>query len=123
MQVRRAIKISVVIASAFVFPAAALAWHQPTRFERAQITAAARNVSHAGTQRVYVGQIHVSSVGPWASAGVTLYFNGQPDEAIDILHFRRGRWRNASIGSAGEWCIMPTVDQRNLGFSGDYPCE
>ena len=70
-----------------------------------------------------MSEIHLSTVGPWASATVTLYFDGEPDNAVDILREVDGHWRNARLGTAGEWCVMPVKDQRNLGFSAGYRCE
>lgn len=70
-----------------------------------------------------VSRIHVSTVGPWASATIAINVGaGAPDYATDILHNVHGRWINAGAGTAGEWCVMPHKDQRNLGFSTSYPC-
>ena len=105
-----------------VFAAAATAWRNPTGHERRAITLVAVTAPHAGTARVHVSDIRVSTVGPWASATVTIYFGKTPDSATDILREHDGQWRNASLGTAGEWCVMPAKDQRNLGFPSSYPC-
>ena len=57
---------------------------------------------------------------PWAT--ITLVVGGVGDAATDILHRVHGRWTNASVGTAGEECVMPPVDRRNLGLAG-YPCH
>jgi hypothetical protein len=100
-----------------------MAWRGPTRRERAAITVVAMAAPQAGHSAVHVGNIRVSTVGPWASATVTIYFGKAPDTATDILHRVAGKWRNAGIGTAGEWCVMPIKDQRNLGFPTSYPCH
>jgi hypothetical protein len=102
---------------------AAFAWRNPTRRERAAITKAAkRTPTSPPHKKVHVSHIHVSTVGPWASAKLTIYFGSMPDTATDILHKVRGKWVNDGDGSAGEWCVMPRKDQRNLGFPTNYPC-
>jgi hypothetical protein len=45
-----------------------------------------------------------------------------PDGATDILHKVHGKWINDGAGTAGEECVMPPKDRRNLGF-GYYPCK
>jgi hypothetical protein len=105
-----------------VLVASALAWRAPTRSQQQAITRVAERAPHAGHAHVRVSHVRVSTVGPWASATVTLYFGNEPDDATDILHRVHGKWTNASTGTAGEWCVMPTRDQRNLGFSAGYPC-
>jgi hypothetical protein len=71
-----------------------------------------------------VSDIRVSTVGPWASAVVAVYFNHEPDLATDVLHKMRGVWRltKHSPGTLGEQCGigMPHKDQQNLGFP---PCH
>jgi hypothetical protein len=106
-----------------VIVAPALAWRRPNHTERAAIVAAARNTSHAGNSTVRVGEVRLSTVGPWAAATVTIFFDGEPDNATDILRKAHGRWKNVTVGTAGEWCAMPVADQRNLGFSAGYPCH
>ncbi|HEY3758821.1 MAG TPA: hypothetical protein VGL37_03620 [Solirubrobacteraceae bacterium] len=106
-----------------VLVASALAWRAPTRSEQQAITRVAERAPHAKRAHVHVSDIRVSTVGPWADATVTLYFGNAPDNATDILHRVHGKWINASLGTAGEWCVMPTKDQRNLGFSAGYPCH
>jgi hypothetical protein len=96
--------------------ASALAWRGPTESERKAITRAAERTPHAaGTGRVYVGQIRVSTVGPWASAEGTIYVP-EPDNATIILHKIHDQWKYGNVGTAGEQCIMPRADQQNLGF-------
>ncbi len=106
-----------------VLAASASAWRNPTSSERRAITRAAEGSSHAGSGKVHVSEIRVSSVGPWASAVVTVYFNGTPDDAEAVLHKVHGVWRLTahSPGTLGEQCGigMPRADQRNLGFP---PC-
>jgi hypothetical protein len=103
--------------------ASAWAWRRPNASERPAIVAAAKRTPHAGTSSVHISEIRLSTVGPWASATVTIYFAGEADKAVDILHRVRGAWKNASVGTAGEWCVMPVKDQRNLGFPASYPCH
>jgi hypothetical protein len=105
------------------FAAEAFGWRRPTSIERKAITSVAARVPHAGGSRVHVSRIRVSTVGPWASAGLTIDVDGYPDTAVDILHKVHGKWRNASTGTSGEWCVMPRRDQRNLGFPSSYPCR
>lgn len=105
-----------------VFVADAFGWRRPTRIERKAITSVAARVPHAGGSRVHVSGIRVSTVGPWASARLTIDVDGYPDTAVDVLHKVHGTWRNASSGTSGEWCVMPRWDQRNLGFPSSYPC-
>jgi hypothetical protein len=102
--------------------ATAMAWRHPNPSERRAIAGVASRSAHAGHSKVSVSEIRVSTVGPWASATVTIYFGNSPDSATDILHKAHGKWVNASIGTAGEWCVMPIKDQRNLGFPSSYPC-
>jgi hypothetical protein len=78
------------------FAASAMAWRPPTQSQR-----------------------QVSTVGPWASAGVTIYPLGL---STDILHKVHRKWILASNGTAGEWCVMPRKDQRNLGFPAGALC-
>jgi len=112
--------LSFVLSLAFV--AGAFGWRRPTNSERKAITSVAAHVPHAGGSRVHVSGIRVSTVGPWASAGLTIDVDGYPDTATDILHKVHGTWRNASSGTAGEWCVMPRRDRRNLGFPSSYQC-
>lgn len=112
----------VVLALSLAFTAEAFGWRQPTRGEREAITSVAARVPHAGGSRVRVSRIRVSTVGPWASASLTIEVDGYPDDAVDILHKVHGKWRNASWGTSGEWCVMPRRDQRNLDFDTSYPC-
>ena len=99
--------------------ASALAWRRPIESERKAITRAAESAPHAaGTGRVHVGQIRVSTVGPWASADGTIYVP-EPDNATIILHKIHGLWKYESVGTAGEQCVMPWADQQNLGFGNE----
>jgi len=103
--------------------ASALAWRHPTSSERSAITRAANRTPHAGShKKVQVSNIRVSTVGPWASATVAIYFGKQPDQATAVLHKVHGKWVSAGAGTAGEQCVMPPKDRRNLGF-GPYPCR
>jgi hypothetical protein len=104
------------------FAAEAFGSRRPTNSECKAITSVAARVPHAGGSRVHVSGIRVSTVGPWASAGLTVDVDGYPDTATDILHKVHGKWRNASWGTSAEWCVMPRRDQRNLGFPSSYPC-
>jgi hypothetical protein len=92
--------------------ASAMAWRRPTGGERKAITHAAISAA-APHKKVHVSKIRLSTVGPWASAGVTIYPLGL---STDILHKVHGKWILASNGTAGEWCVMPRKDQQNLGF-------
>jgi hypothetical protein len=102
--------------------ASALAWRAPRQSERRAITAAAERAPHAGGSKVTVSRIRVSTVGPWASATLTIYLQGSPDTATDILRKTHGSWRSVSVGTSGEWCAMPRADQVNLGFGHAPPC-
>jgi hypothetical protein len=81
-----------------------------------------RTATAAPHPAVRVSFIRVSTVGPWAAATVTITVANAPDTATLILHKVRGRWKNAGVGTAGEECVMPAKDRRNLGF-GPYPCN
>lgn len=101
-------------------PATAAAWRRPNRGERLAITRVAKRTPHAGTAPVHVSKIRISTVGPWASAVVTISVDHAPDSASDVLHKVRGQWRltKHSPGTAEVQCGigMPRADQRNLGF-------
>jgi hypothetical protein len=103
--------------------AAASASRAPSPRERASIRQVGYRTPHAGHSPVTVRNIRISTVGPWASATVVIYFGNMPDSAVDIFHYVNGRWRLASVGTAGEWCVMPRRDQLNLGFPASYPCH
>jgi hypothetical protein len=109
--------VAVVSLLCLTLTASALAWRQPTRNERRAITqTATHTLTSPAHKKVHVSKIRVSTVGPWASAQIAVYFGNVPDIATDILHKVHGKWRNASDGTAGEWCVMPRKDRRNLGF-------
>ena len=112
----------VVTVLSLVLAGAAGAWRVPTLSERQAITRVSKGTGHAGAGKVHVSLIHVSTVGPWASAVIAVYFNGEPDDAIDVLHKVHGTWllTKHSPGTFGEQCGigMPRRDQRNLDFSG-----
>ncbi|MGH2940026.1 MAG: hypothetical protein ACRDPE_18090 [Solirubrobacterales bacterium] len=104
------------------FASSALAWRPPNRSEHRAITRAAKETPTAYPGKtVHVGGIHVSTVGPWASAQITIYIDGSPDGAIDILHKVGGKWVNVDAGSSEEACVMPSRDRQNLGFT--EPCS
>jgi hypothetical protein len=103
--------VLTVILLCFVLAASAMAWRRPTQGERKAITQAVLSTS-APHKKVRVSNIRVSTVGPWASAAVTI----NPLTSTDILHKVHGKWIRARNGTAGEWCVMPRKDQRNLGF-------
>lgn len=120
-QAQRLLLTGVAIAvMGLLFAASAGASRRPTRNERRAITRVAKRSPHAGSQKVHVSHIRVSTVGPWASARVTIFVDRQADSATDVLRKVRGRWRltKHSPGTVGEWCGigMPRKDQRNLGF-------
>lgn len=115
--------VALVALMLLAIACSAMAWQHPTAAERVAIKRVAKQAPHAGNERVHVSMIRVSSVGPWASAQVTIYFGHAPDNAVDILHQIHGKWTNASVGTAGEWCVMPPKDRRNLGFSSAYKCS
>jgi hypothetical protein len=97
--------------------ASAMAWRHPTRSERSAITrAASRTPTSPPHKKVHVRDIRVSTVGPWASATIAIYFGNVPDYATDTLHKVHGKWINDGAGTSGEWCVMPRKDRRNLGF-------
>ena len=114
--------VLVAVALSLTLTASAQAWRKPTMSERRAITRAASTTPHAGSQKVRVSRIRVSTAGPWASATVTIVVAGAADNATAILHKVGGRWRSAGVGTAGEECVMPLKDRRNLGF-GPYPCR
>jgi len=102
----------------------AMAWRKPTRSERSAIARAARQTPTVPNKTIHVRNIHVSTVGPWASAGVGIYFGKTLDSATAILHKVHGKWINAGAGTDGEWCVMPLRDQRDLGFPvGSSTCK
>ncbi len=111
------------LALAVALTAPALAWRHPTATEGRAIAAAAATAPHAGNSRVHVSNIRVSTVGPWASATVAIAVAGGPDYATAIVHKVRHSWRFASVGTSGEWCVMPATDRRNLGFSTSLQCN
>ena len=124
-RIRKARRIlALVTVLCLTLTASAVAWRNPTRSERAQIIrAASRTPTATAREKVHVSRIRVSTVGPWASATITIYFGNEPDDATDILHKVHGKWINEGAGTAGEWCVMPGKDQRNLDFPAGYPCR
>jgi hypothetical protein len=115
--------VLAALACLIVLVTPAGAWRRPSFNERRAVATAASRVSHAGSSSVRVSDIRLSTIGPWASATVTIYFGTLPDNAVDILHRVRGVWKNVGLGTAGEWCVMPAGDQRNLGFPASYSCH
>lgn len=114
--------VAFVTVLCLTLTASAMAWRQPTRSERSAIVRAAGRTPHAFPhKKVHVSRIRVSTVGPWARATIAIYFGNVPDYATDILHKVHGRWIVANTGTAGEECVMPRKDRRNLGF-GYYSC-
>ncbi len=113
------VAVLTVILLCLTLAASAMAWRPPTRNERKAITQAAISTA-APHKKVHVSNIHVSTVGRWASAEVTIYPLGT---STDILHKVHSKWILASNGTAGEWCVMPRKDQRNLGFRAGALCE
>lgn len=105
--------------------ATADAWRLPTRRERRGITRAAKRSPHAGSSAVHVGNIRVSTVGPWAWVRITIVVDHSPDSAVDVLHKVRGVWRltKHSPGTAEVQCGigMPRKDQRSLGLPACHP--
>lgn len=101
----------------------AFASRAPGPRERASITEAGSRTPHAGHSTVTVRNIRVSTVGPWASATVVIYVGNSPDSAVAIFHYVHRRWRFATVGTAGEWCVMPPKDRRDLAFPASYPCH
>lgn len=114
--------VALVTVLCLACAASAMAWRPATASERVAITKAAMSTPHAGGS-VKVTRIRVSTVGPWASATVTIEVGGSPDTAVDILHDVHGQWVYDSVGTAGEWCVMPRKDIQNLGFPVSYPCR
>jgi len=121
-RVKTPVALVAVTVLSLVFAGAASAWRAPTLSERQAIRRVAEGTGHAGAGKVHVSDIHVSTVGPWSSAVIAVYFNGEPDDAVDILHKVHGTWllTKHSPGTFGEQCGigMPRKDQQNLGFSG-----
>lgn len=120
-----ALSYATVLLASLAAAATALAWRHPTPSERRAITKAVVQYTEGPRHlEVRASDIRVSAVGPWASATNTIYMHHKiADSAEDILHLIRGTWKVASVGTAGEWCVMPTRDQRNLGFGPGYPCH
>ncbi|MGO9958710.1 MAG: hypothetical protein ACLP50_22565 [Solirubrobacteraceae bacterium] len=114
---------AVVTVLCLICAASAMAWRLPTDIERAAIAKAAASTPHAGDSTVKVTGIRVSTVGPWASAQITIEIDGSSDSATDILHDVHGQWVYDSVGTAGEWCVMPRTDIQNLGFPVSYACS
>jgi len=105
---------------ALTVAASATASRVPTPGERAAIARVARRTPHAaGTGPAHVSDIRVSTVGPWATAQITVYVGHEPDSGLDILRYRSGQWRltKRSGGTVAVSCGigMPLKDQRNLG--------
>jgi hypothetical protein len=122
MRIRTRLAPAVVVVLWLTLTASAMAWRHPTTSERRAITRVASHTPNAAPdKKVHVSHIRVSTVGPWASATITIFFGSAPDTATDILHKVRGRWVDAGAGTAGEECVMPLKDRRSLGF-GSYPC-
>jgi hypothetical protein len=48
-----------------------------------------------------VSDVRISTVGPWASAVVTVYFDHDPDSAVDVLHRVHGTCRGRGICLTG----------------------
>jgi hypothetical protein len=115
--------LAVVAVLWLALTATAMAWRHPTAGERRAITRAASRTPNASPvhKPVHVSRIRVSTVGPWASATIAVDVGGALDTATDILHKVHGKWVNAGAGTAGEECVMPVKDRRDLGF-GNYPC-
>ena len=106
-----------VIAS-LLFASSSMAWRPPVGREARAITQAAKKTRTAYPNKtVHVSGIRVSTVGPWASATITIYIRRSPNSATDILHKVGRRWVNVDAGTSEEQCVMPVKDQRNLGFS------
>lgn len=120
---RRAICSALVTVLFLTLTASAMAWRPPTQTERSLITQVASRPAATQHEEVHVTGIRISTVGPWASAGVMGYrpILGAPD-AIYILHKVDGKWIIASSGSSAEWCVMPRKDIKNLGFPVSYRC-
>jgi hypothetical protein len=107
--------VPIVIALCLAVTAPAMAWRHPTPSGRSALIQAV--LRDAGSHKsIHVSQIRVSTVGPWASATVTFDVANSPGPSTVILHMVQGEWIVASHGTAGEWCVMPRKDQRNLGF-------
>jgi hypothetical protein len=111
---------AVCLLVALYTAAGAGAWRAPSGSERQAITTAAQGSPRATPEkRVHVSHIRISTVGPWASAVVTIYFGKAPDDAEIVLRKSHGRWRLTahSPGTEGVACGigMPHADQRNLG--------
>ena len=118
-------RLRVVAAAAvlvLVPVASALASRAPTAAERRAITRVAKRTPSAQNKTVHVSRIRVSTVGPWARATITIFFGTAGGAATDVLHKVHGTWVNAGAGTAGEECVMPPKDRRDLGF-GSYPCR
>jgi hypothetical protein len=114
---------AVVVVLWLALTASAMASRAPTAAERRAITKVASHAPNAAPgKKIHVSHIRVSTVGPWARATITIFFGGAPDNATDILHKVHGKWVDAGAGTAGEECVMPPQDRRNLGF-GSYPCR
>jgi hypothetical protein len=119
MRTRLALAAALLAALCSFSASAAMAWRAPTHRERRAITRVARGSSHAfPRKRVHVSRIHVSTLGPWATALIAIYFNHEPDDAIDVLHKVGHRWRltRHSPGTFHEACGigMPHRVQRDL---------
>jgi hypothetical protein len=117
--IQRGVAVLASVGVALTVAASATASRAPTPGERAAIARAARGTPHAaGTGPVQVSDIRVSTVGPWATAQITVHVGHEPDSALDILRYLSGQWRltKRSPGTAAVSCGigMPLKDQRNL---------
>jgi hypothetical protein len=106
------VAVLAVILLCLTLAASAMAWRAPTGTERAAITQAAMS-NTPPHKKVHVSNIHVSTVGPWASAEVTISPLGA---STDILHQVHSKWIIVCNGTAVDSCVMPRKDKRNLGF-------
>jgi hypothetical protein len=112
--------------------ASAMAWQPPTHGQRVAITRAVNSTLYAPRgHKNSVSEIHVSTVGPWASVVVTYNYMTPPASVTAILQRRGRQWTLRSLAAngtttsalpgiqavgGGEWCVMPAKDVQDLGF-------
>jgi hypothetical protein len=119
-RLRSGVVLAAVGAGSLIAAASAFGARPATRSERAQLVSAIRHyhrgIAHPG--RVRVQKILISTKGPWAKMRLVLPISGGgKDRALGLAHKVDGRWKIATVGSAGLGCGLPVAvgDDLHLG--------
>lgn len=111
-----------VLSVGVLFPAPAGAWRRPTPREKRVLTRLAKRTPHAGSpkKKIHVSDIKVSTVGPWAIATISAFYNHRPLAAYAFFHKYGHRWHLSRGSGAGVSCgtRMPDPVKTDLGV----PC-